>query len=323
MFLKQSTSATIILGPFVDDTDGKTAETGLTISQSDVRLSKNAGTFAQKGDTGSCSHMENGYYTCSLNTTDTGTLGHLRVAVSESGALPVWRDFLILPANVYDSLLSTDKLQVHLVELDNDVITAASIAANAIGASELAADAAGEIADAVWDEALSAHQTAGTTGEALEDAAAAGPSAATIADAVWDEALSGHLTAGSTGDALDDAGGTASDPWTTTLPGSYSSGQAGWILGNRLDAKVSAVSGNDPGAGAVEFTYTLTETGSGDPIADADVWISTDSLGTNVVASGRTDQDGEITFYLDAGTVYIWRQKSGWNFTNPDVETVV
>ena len=322
MFLKQSTSTTIVLGPFVDDTDGKTAETGLTISQADVRLSKNAGTFAQKSDTGSCSHMENGYYACSLNTTDTGTLGHLRVAVIESGALPVWRDFLVLPANVYDSLISTDKLQVHLVELDNDVITAASIAANAIGASELAADAAGEIADAVWDEAVSAHQTAGSTGEAIEDAAASGPSAATIADAVWDEALSAHLTAGSTGDALDDAGGAASDPWTTTLPGSYSSGQAGWILGTRLDAKVSAVSGNDPGAGAVEFTYTLTEVGSGDPIADADVWVSTDSLGSNVVASGRTDQDGEITFYLDAGTVYVWRQKSGWNFVNPDVEAV-
>lgn len=322
MYLKQSTSVTIVLGPFVDSTDGVTAETGLTISQADVRLSKNAGTFAQKNDTGSASHMENGYYACTLNTTDTNTLGHLTVAVAESGALPVWRHFLILPANVYDSLLSTDKLQVHLVETDNDVITAASIAANAIGASELAADAAGEIADAVWDEALSAHQSAGSTGEALEDAAVASPSAAAIADAVWDEALSAHLTAGSTGDALNDAGGAASDPWTTSLPGAYSSGTAGWILGTRLDAQVSAISGNSPGAGAVEFTYTLTETGSGDPIADADVWVSTDSGGSNIVASGRTDQDGQITFYLDSGTVYFWRQKSGFNFTNPDTEVV-
>ena len=69
-------------------------------------------------------------------------------------------------------------------------------------------------------------------------------------------------------------------------------------------------------------TYTLTEAGSGDPIADADVWVSTDSLGSNVVASGRTNASGEITFYLDSGTVYVWRQKSGWNFTNPDVEVV-
>src|SRR5690606_37039229 len=103
----------------------------------------------------------------------------------------------------------------------------------------------------------------------------------------------------------------AGDPWGIAVPGSYSPGEAGWILGNRLDAAVSSVSGNNPGAGAVEFTYTLTESGSGDPIADADVWASTDSGGNNVVASGRTDQNGQITFYLDSGPVYIWRQKSG------------
>lgn len=323
MFLKQSTATTIVLGPFVDDTDGKTAETGLTISQADVRLSKNAGTFAQKSDTGSCSHMENGYYSCGLNTTDTGTLGRLDIAVSETGALPVWKSFLILPSNVYDSLLSTDRLQVHVDEMTAGIITAAVLASDTITAAKVAADAAAEIADAVWDEAIAGHLTAGSTGDALNDAAAGSASAAAIADAVWDEALSGHLTAGSTGDALNDAGGAAADPWTTSLPGAYSSGTAGWILGNRLDAKVSAVSGNDPGAGANEWTYTLTEEGSGDPIADADVWVSTDSAGGNVVASGRTDANGDITFYLDSGTVYVWRQKSGWNFTNPDVESVV
>ena len=50
MFLKQSTAYTFRLGPFLDDTDGKTAETGLTISQADVRLSKGGGNFAQKNE---------------------------------------------------------------------------------------------------------------------------------------------------------------------------------------------------------------------------------------------------------------------------------
>ena len=123
------------------------------------------------------------------------------------------------------------------------------------------------------------------------------------------------------GDALNDAG-AGSDPWNVDLPGAYASGKAGWILGTRLDAQVSSISGNSPGAGANEWEYTLTESGSGDPIADADVWVSTDAAGSNVVASGRTDQNGQITFYLDSGTVYVWRQKSGYNFTNPDVEIV-
>lgn len=46
-------------------------------------------------------------------------------------------------------------------------ITAASIAADAIGASELAADAVAEIADAVWDEARAGHVAAGSFGEGV------------------------------------------------------------------------------------------------------------------------------------------------------------
>jgi hypothetical protein len=65
------------------------------------------------------------------------------------------------------------------------------------------------------------------------------PSAASVADAVWDEALSGHLSAGSTGEALN-AAGAAGDPWTTALPGSYSAGQAGYIVGTNLNATVSS-----------------------------------------------------------------------------------
>lgn len=56
---------------------------------------------------------------------------------------------------------------------------------------------------------------------------------ADIADAVWDEAIAGHLTAGSTGASLNAAGGSG-DPWVTSLPGSYTTGQAGKILADIL-----------------------------------------------------------------------------------------
>ena len=123
--LKQSTAATIKFGPLIDDTDGKTAETGLTIAQADIRLSKNGGDFAQTNNTAGATHDENGYYDIPLNATDTGTLGRLRVAVSKSGALPVWQDFLVVTANVYDTLCSTDSLDVNVTSLADDVITAA------------------------------------------------------------------------------------------------------------------------------------------------------------------------------------------------------
>ena len=62
---------------------------------------------------------------------------------------------------------------------------------------------------------------------------------ATIADQVWDEILSGHVVSGSTGEALG-AAGAAGDPWITALPGAYSAGQAGYILGTNLNATVSS-----------------------------------------------------------------------------------
>ncbi len=116
-FLKQNTAVTVKIGPFIDDTDGKTAETALTITQADVRLSKNGGDIAQKNESSDCTHDELGIYNCSLDATDTNTLGRLQLWVHKSGALPVWHEFMILPANVYDSLFGSDKLEVDVVQI--------------------------------------------------------------------------------------------------------------------------------------------------------------------------------------------------------------
>lgn len=77
MILKQSTAADVMLGPFVDDTDGKTTKEALTLAQADLQLSKNCGAAAQKNDATSATHLYGGCYKVPLNTTDTGTLGHL------------------------------------------------------------------------------------------------------------------------------------------------------------------------------------------------------------------------------------------------------
>lgn len=126
-YLKQSTAADILLGPFVDSTDFVTLETGLTISQADIRLSKGGAAFAQTNNATGATHRENGHYVIPLNSTDTNTLGSLRVAVHESGALPVWRDFMVVPANVWDSLFGADKLQVDVSEVGGTAQTAGDI----------------------------------------------------------------------------------------------------------------------------------------------------------------------------------------------------
>lgn len=112
ILLRQSTDTTLPMGPFIDDTDGKTAETALNISMTDVRLSKAGGNMAAKNYAASLVHDELGVYPCTLDAVDLGTLGGLRIDIQMSGALPVWRECMVVPANVWDSLFSTDKLQV-------------------------------------------------------------------------------------------------------------------------------------------------------------------------------------------------------------------
>ena len=111
-WLKQSTSVTLTFGPFLDETDGKTAETGLTITRPDIQLSKNGGAFAQTQTVATLSHDADGWYPATMGTTDTGTLGGLIVQIHESGALPVWREFMVVPTNVWDSMFGADNLEV-------------------------------------------------------------------------------------------------------------------------------------------------------------------------------------------------------------------
>lgn len=131
--LRQSTSVDVPIGPFVDQTDGFTAESALTLTQPDIRLKKNGGAWAQKNAAQTLTHEENGNYEVTLDATDTNTLGLLRLHVNESGALPVWEDFCVVTANFWDSLFSTDFLQVDVVSLANAVFTEAAIANDAIG----------------------------------------------------------------------------------------------------------------------------------------------------------------------------------------------
>lgn len=82
------------------------------------------------------------------------------------------------------------------------------------------------------------------------------------------------------------------------------------------------------GDGAIEFTYTVTDAATGNPIPGVRIDISTDVGGTNVIWCGLTDTFGVARSasgclpYLDAGTYYVWRHLAGWVFTDPDTEVV-
>jgi len=124
MFLKQSTAYTFRMGPFLGEDDGKTAMTGLTISQADVRLSKGGGNFAQKNESSSSSHDEIGYYIVVLDATDTATVGELLVAVHESLALPVFKTFQVVEEAIYDAIYGASADLVTKVDAIDTVVDA-------------------------------------------------------------------------------------------------------------------------------------------------------------------------------------------------------
>lgn len=87
--------------------------------------------------------------------------------------------------------------------------------------------------------------TAGTitTVTNLTNAATAGDLTATmkasVASAAWDATATSYNTAGTMGNKLNSAA-SAGDPWTTALPGSYTAGSAGYIVGTNLNAAITS-----------------------------------------------------------------------------------
>ncbi len=110
---------------------------------------------------------------------------------------------------------------------------------------------------------------------------------------------------------------TVTAVWGALTSALTTSGSIGKLLVDNIDSPISGVGGSI-GSGADTVTLTLTD-GASNPIADADVWVSNDSAGSNVVAGTlQTNSSGEVAFLLDAGvTYYRWAQKDGVNFTNP------
>lgn len=94
------------------------------------------------------------------------------------------------------------------------------------------------------------------------------PSAASISDAVWDEAIAGHLSAGTTGNALN-AAGSSGDPWSTPLPGAYGAGTAGKIIGDNINAPLNTIDTVVDAIKAKTDSLTFTDAGKVDATLQA------------------------------------------------------
>lgn len=81
---------------------------------------------------------------------------------------------------------------------------------------------------------------------------------------------------------------------------------------------VETTGGSNVGPGADPTTVRVII--AGNPVADANVWVTSDAQGTITVAGTlQTNSQGKATFLLDSGvTYYLWAQKDGVNAIQGD-----
>lgn len=226
-FLRQSTASQIrSLGAFVDDTDGKTPETGLTIANTDVKLIKNGAASVNK-NSGGGTHRANGFYGFTFNATDTNTVGELEISIKVAGALSVWKTFFVLEEAVYDlfyTAASAGKVQLQAVTHTGAVIPTVTtltnlpaITANWLTAAGIAAGALNNKGN--WNIGKTGYSLAAT---GLDAIASTATGMVEIAKAIWDRVLTGatHNIAASAGRRLRSVGdvtsGTVNDAAATT-----------------------------------------------------------------------------------------------------------
>jgi len=137
-YLKQNTATRVTVGPFYDVTDAKTPEVALTATNEKLTfcvdtggvptlvLDTNATASGGSNDFVHITNDDGGFYDLELAAADVNYVGRAILSITyATDHLPVWHEFQILPANVYDSMHGTDMLQVDTVELN-------SVAASAV-----------------------------------------------------------------------------------------------------------------------------------------------------------------------------------------------
>lgn len=93
-----------------------------------------------------------------------------------------------------------------------------------------------------------------------------------------------------------------------------------------IDAQLSSTHGAGrwaaQGSGEIAWQYIVTDCVTHLPVDGVWVNVSTDIAGANIIAQGVTNSLGQVVFWLDAGTYYLWSYRCGYCFPLPDTEIV-
>ena len=218
MDLRVNTFSVVLIGPFVDGTNGKDTEEAETPV---VLLSKNGGGLASKNEATVPVHNDAGYYLCLLNGTDLESEGNIVLVIEDSAtALGVRHEYNVLSEAAWDSLyIAKDAgfmdVNIKTIGRADATETQADNLEGALGTANVI-DAAGD-----WNTVT-------------PDAAGVLPATGAIASGVWDSFQIDHTTAntmgamatelavinsaiGIAGAGLTNLGGSSND-WNTVTP---------------------------------------------------------------------------------------------------------
>lgn len=270
-FLRTNTAVIITVGPFYDRTDGVTIETALTITNERITLTADTddgsaptnildniagATSGTSNDLNYITGNDAGMMQLELSAANVNRLGRMFLSITDAANhVPVFHEFMVVPALVYDTyfastggatfpaatLASTTNITAAagcaVTSIGNNVITAASINADAITDAKVAADvtiasvtgAVGSVTGAVGSVTGAVGSvTAGVTVTTNNDKTGYGLSAAAV-QAIWDALTTALTTVGSVGKKLAD--------WTI---GTAQTGDSFARLGAPAGASVSA-----------------------------------------------------------------------------------
>ena len=157
--LKQSTVATVVVGPVLD-ADGAAVSTAVL---ADFSISKNGSVAVLTGAT--VTHATNGFYTIAFTTGNTDSLGRLDLIVNNAAMSMSNHRYDVIASQVYDSVVSgSDLLHVDIRELGGSTQNADRILIGAnsnrtvqvTGSSHVAADVHEFQTDVIDSDAIAA-----------------------------------------------------------------------------------------------------------------------------------------------------------------------
>lgn len=132
--LRQGTQVIVLVGPFVSNGAHDVPDAAVVLGDADdAELVKHGGGSIVDISGRPFSQIlgGSGQYNLTLTAGDTNTPGMLRVFFREQGKFQLLsHDFMVKPANVYDSMFGVDKLDVSLVEVLGDSAAAANVKAD-------------------------------------------------------------------------------------------------------------------------------------------------------------------------------------------------